>query len=69
MCMRANNATGFKNKNSFELAQNILSIWSVDRPGQIAGPFATLPERSASRLSMSPFGGPSGPGGRTVRIS
>jgi hypothetical protein len=34
----------------------------------MAGPSTTLPERSASRLSLPPFCGPSGPAGRTVRI-
>jgi hypothetical protein len=31
-------------------------VWTVDRPGQMVGPSTTVPERSASRLSLSPFG-------------
>ena len=38
----------------------------ADRPGLMAGPSVTLLERSAGRLSLSLFGGPSEPGGRTM---
>jgi hypothetical protein len=46
----------------------LFSLWSADHPGQKAGPSTTLLERTVGCLSLSPFGGPSGPGGQTVRI-